>query len=431
MFLFPYMGKRARTYAAAGLILLGVLSESAFAQSPQPLLSLERAIANTLAQNPQLHQFSLKHEALLGRRESYDLSPSLNAGVEIENLAGSGNFSSTQSAEITLALSSVIELGGKRSARVSVANSQIQSLEYQRQASTLDVLGELTAVFIRTIALQEQILLARESRDLAKNTLAIVKRRAAQGATPDSEVQRAAATFAQANLRLTAFEQGHERLAIKLAAYWGDTSPSWSAIEGDLYRFVAIPNYEDLYQRAQSSPTINMFASEKRLKRAELALAETQSIGDINWQLGVRRFEESGDTAFTAGVSIPLFAGRRNSGAIQSARAAQNEVEFAQQSALLKLHVQLFEAHSQWQQHVNAVKAYRKTILPDLRSAMNATQQAYEAGRYSYQDWISAQNELLDAKRALIENAAAAALNQAVIEQLIAEPVNNTDAIDH
>lgn len=131
MFLFPYMGKRARTYAAAGLILLGVLSESAFAQSPQPLLSLERAIANTLAQNPQLHQFSLKHEALLGRRESYDLSPSLNAGVEIENLAGSGNFSSTQSAEITLALSSVIELGGKRSARVSVANSQIQSLEYR------------------------------------------------------------------------------------------------------------------------------------------------------------------------------------------------------------------------------------------------------------------------------------------------------------
>ncbi|MBU0537295.1 MAG: TolC family protein [Gammaproteobacteria bacterium] len=425
------MGKRARTYAAAGLILLGVLSESAFAQSPQPLLSLERAIANTLAQNPQLHQFSLKHEALLGRRESYDLSPSLNAGVEIENLAGSGNFSSTQSAEITLALSSVIELGGKRSARVSVANSQIQSLEYQRQASTLDVLGELTAVFIRTIALQEQILLARESRDLAKNTLAIVKRRAAQGATPDSEVQRAAATFAQANLRLTAFEQGHERLAIKLAAYWGDTSPSLSAIEGDLYRFVAIPNYEDLYQRAQSSPTINMFASEKRLKRAELALAETQSIGDINWQLGVRRFEESGDTAFTAGVSIPLFAGRRNSGAIQSARAAQNEVEFAQQSALLKLHVQLFEAHSQWRQHVNAVTAYRKTILPDLTSAMNATQQAYEAGRYSYQDWISAQNELLDAKRALIENAAAAALNQAVIEQLIAEPVNNTDAIDH
>ncbi|MFT6577579.1 MAG: hypothetical protein ACJAW0_000001 [Zhongshania sp.] len=25
MFLFPYMGKRARTYAAAGLILLGIL----------------------------------------------------------------------------------------------------------------------------------------------------------------------------------------------------------------------------------------------------------------------------------------------------------------------------------------------------------------------------------------------------------------------
>ena len=103
--------------------------------------------------------------------------------------------------------------------------------------------------------------------------------------------------------------------------------------------------------------------------------------------------------------------------------AAENDVEYARQTALLKLHVQLFEAYSQRQQHVAAVAAFRSTILPDLNLALTAIQRAYERGRYSYQEWTAAQKELLDAKRALIDNATAASLNQAVIEQLIGEPL--------
>ena len=160
------------------------------------------------------------------------------------------------------------------------------------------------------------------------------------------------------------------------------------------------------------------------MKKAQVSLAKTQSKADLGWQLGVRRFEDSGDTAFTAGVSIPLFSGKRNRGALKSAMASENEVIYERQTALLKLHVQLFEAYSQRQQHVAAVKVFRTTILPDLNSALASTQRAYETGRYSYQDWIAAQKELLDAKRSLIESAAAASLNQAVIEQLISEPLN-------
>jgi len=51
------------------------------------------------------------------------------------------------------------------------------------------------------------------------------------------------------------------------------------------------------------------------------------------------------------------------------------------------------------------------------------TQDAYEKGRYRYQDWIAAQEELLTAKQQLIEAATAAQLSQALIEQLTAEPL--------
>jgi cobalt-zinc-cadmium efflux system outer membrane protein len=327
-------------------------------------------------------------------------------------------------AETTLALSSVIELGGKRNARLSVANAQLQTFDYHRQAFTLDVLGELTSTFIQALEVQALSELAAEARDLAQSTLMIVKDRSLQGAAPESEVKRAKSTLSQAQLQVDALKQQFQRLQIKIAAYWGETLPHWSTLDGDIYTYGAASDFSDLYERAKSSPAIAQFASEARLKKAEVSLAKTQSKADLSWQLGIRRFEDSGDTAFTAGVSIPLFTGKRNRGALKSAMASENEVVYERQTALLKLHVQLFEAYSQREQHVAAVKVFRSTILPDLNAALASTKRAYETGRYSYQDWIAAQKELLDAKRSLIESAATASLNQAVIEQLIAEPLN-------
>ncbi len=424
MLFIQLSGERLRFYAAVCLALFFIASNNAAAQSSGTGVSLRQAISKTLAQNPQLHQFNIKKEASLGRREQSELAPALTLSLEVENIAGSGDLNGFDSAETTVALSSVIELGGKRNARMSVADAQLQTLEHHRQAFTLDVLGELTRTFIQALEVRALFELANEARDLAQNTLAIVKNRSLQGATPEYEVKRAKSLLAHTQLRVDALKKQHERLRIKIAAYWGETSPSWDKFNGDIFTYGTALDFSALYQRALASPAIAQFASEARLKKAEVSLAKTYSTSDLGWQVGVRRFEESGDTAFTAGVSIPLFGNKRNRGALKSAMAFENEIIYERQTALLKLHVQLFEAYSQRQQHIAAVNVFRTTILPDLNAVLDSTQRAYETGRYSYQDWIAAQKELLDAKRSLIESAAAASLNQAVIEQLIAEPLN-------
>lgn len=436
--LFPLSsGSRLRFCLGLPLLLAFVVAASttAFAQNSPPqasgnlktsshrILSLQQAIEMTLAENPQLHQFKVKKEGLVGRRESEELRPIVNMVIDVENFAGSGELNGARAAETTVALSSVIEFGGKRRARISAADAQLQLLDSHRQAFTLDILGELTSTFIQVLEVQERITLAKEAHDLSRITLSAVKNRSEQGAAPEYEVKRAAAALRQAQLYLEAQQHQQQRLLIKLAAYWGETSPNWKRVDGDLYAFGEVSDYVTLYDRVKASPTITVFANEARLKKAEVSLAKSQSVTDLGWQVGVRRFEDSGDTGFTAGVSVPLFSGKRNRGAVKSALAAENDVEYARQTALLKLHVQLFEAYSQRQQHVAAVAAFRSTILPDLNLALTAIQRAYERGRYSYQEWTAAQKELLDAKRALIDNATAASLNQAVIEQLIGEPL--------
>jgi cobalt-zinc-cadmium efflux system outer membrane protein len=62
-------------------------------------------------------------------------------------------------------------------------------------------------------------------------------------------------------------------------------------------------------------------------------------------------------------------------------------------------------------------------VIPALEQALGQTRQAYERGRYSYVDWVSVQRELLDARLAAIDAASTALFNQALIEQLTAEPL--------
>ena len=130
---------------ALPLLILCVFAAPVDAKNTQESLSLNQAISRTLAENPQLHQFSIKKEGLLGLRVSSDFSPPIHVGIDVENFGGSGDRSGTNAMETTLALSSVIELGSKRNARVSVADARLNALKYHKQAFTLDVLGESRA----------------------------------------------------------------------------------------------------------------------------------------------------------------------------------------------------------------------------------------------------------------------------------------------
>ena len=71
----------------------------------------------------------------------------------------------------------------------------------------------------------------------------------------------------------------------------------------------------------------------------------------------MRRFEVNGAAALTAGVSVPLAAGRRNRGEVQAALAERQIVDYDRDVALLALHARLFAA---WQTHQYSAAAARQ-----------------------------------------------------------------------
>src|SRR5690606_4682629 len=359
---------------------LTITANAAYADAT---LTLNEALSRTLAHNPQLYQYRFTKEALNAQRQIRALRPAPALELEVENVAGSGSNEGFDSAETTLALSSVIELGGKRQARISYADARINQAEWEQQAATLDVLSELTAIYIESLATQANIRLAEESLGLSQSLLKTVRARSAQGAAPEAEVMRAQASGARAEIRLAALEEQFERQKVQLARFWGDTTPAFRGLEGSLFEFEENQGFEQLYARVKISPALQVFASEARIRDAEVTLARAGGRSDLTWRAGIKRFEETGDSAFTAGLSIPLFSNKRSSGEVTAALANRNAVDYAQQDLLLRLHAQLFDAYSLRKQSIEAANKTQNVVIPALEKALKLTRQAYRSEEHT------------------------------------------------
>ncbi|WP_414729710.1 TolC family protein [Zhongshania aliphaticivorans] len=389
-------------------------------------MTLQTAIQKTLGQNPQLHQFTFTQLKLQAQRESTTLKPAYNLGLEVENFAGSGEMEGADSAEITVALSSVIELGDKQQSRTAVAEARLNRFSLEQQAQTLDVLGALTRAFVHLLATQAEIQLSEEALILSKELLSAVSDRARRGAASDAEVMRTRAMLTQSTIHRDNLRRRFEREQITLIRFWGETSPHFGSVEGELFAFGPSQSFDQLYDRVRASPAMAIFASDLRLRDVEVRLAQTQSRADLSWQLGVRHFEETNDTGLTLGVSIPLFSSSRSRSSVNAALAERNAAEYQQADRSLLLHGQLFNAFSQRQQFIASHDQLRQQVIPQLEEALRITRKAYDRGALSFQDWVAAQRELLTAKQQRIEAATAALINQATIEQLTAEPLTTS-----
>lgn len=387
-------------------------------------LSLTKALQDAIQQNPALRVFGFRQQALRAQGKSAMLKPGYRLGLDVENIAGSGNFNGTDSAEFSLSLSSSIELGAKRTARGELSNSSLSLLEAQRQVAALSLLGDVTRRYIDVVAVQQRIKLAQTNLELAKNTAQEVRKRARAGATPEAEVKRAQAVVAQAKLTLLSEQQQLRYSKRSLSALWGQQEPGFNIASGELYQFGEDLDFATLYQRLLSNPAVQVFAEQGRVKAAELRLAKTQASMDLAWSVGVKQFQASDDSALTAGFSMPLFNRKRNRGAISQASAAQEQSHAEKEVALLQLHAQLFRAYNNRQQAIVTVQHLRAEIIPALQSALEQTKQAYKQGSYSYLDYVSAKRELVSAQRSLIQAGAAALRYGADIEQLTAQPLS-------
>ena len=419
-----------RQLCRVAVLLTGTaLSLPIGAAAPAPL-SLRDAVTAALAHNPDLGSFEFEFRAADAVRAQAALRPAPSLDVTVENFAGTGEAQGLKSSETTVALSQIIELGGKRDSRVAVAGAARDALTTARQAAQLDVLAEVTRRFIAVAALQEQVRLNQRAAELAERTLRASDLRVRAAKAPHVEFDRDTISLERARLDERRARSELEAGRRSLAALWGandavlDGQPL-SDINGDLRHLPQVEPFEALMTRLESSPDFLRFASEERLREAELRLAASGRKPDVAFSGGLRRLQGTQDTALVASFSIPLFAGRRASSYIAEAAARRDAVGVQREAALIRARAELYRLYRAMQEEMAAVESLDGTLAPRMEEALKETEYAFERGRYSYLELTDAQREYLDLQRARIDASAQVQLLVAEIERLTNAPLTN------
>ena len=382
------------------LILAFSLTQASAAEPPEEPageLSLRHALALTLARNPELAAFSQEvraNEAAILQAEVLP-NPVLELGAE--NLANS-RLREDGDRTLSLGFGQLIELGGKRAARVRLAESGRDVASWEYEAKRLEVLAAAAQRFVQVLAGQQGVVLAAESLKLAAQVADAVGKRVQAGKV--SPVEETKAQLALAAARVES-EQAKRQLAAarqRLSAMWGIAAPRFSQAAGELEQIPAIPPYEQLAERARENPELARWDAEAVRRRAGIEAERAKAVGDITVSAGVRRFSQFDDHALVLGLSIPLPVFDQNRGGILEANRRLDKALDEQQAARSRLAAELAEVYQRLGGVASEIEVLRTSMLPGARSAFDAATKGYELGRFGILDVLDAQRTLFQAR---------------------------------
>jgi len=391
-------------------------------EAPTGALTLDDALLRVARTHPDLRLFGARTEALLAEHEQASLKPATSLGLDIENALGTGTARGFDAAEITLNLAGAFERGGKLDARRALAQARIDALSVQREAQRLDLLAETARRYLDAVGAQAQAGIARIDIDQRRRTVEAAHARLKAGASPESVLLTAQAAQAKAELELERTLQREDSAKRRLAALWGERDPDFPLAAADPLRLPDIAGLDGLTDHLQHTPELSRFADERRIGEARLRLARGAATPDLDWRLGVRRLQASGDTALVAGFSLPLGSARRAQAGVHAAEAELAMLEIERESQGLALYSTLVDAHGRYRLAQLEVRRIADEVLPRLAAAERAAERAYRAGAAGYLDWAQAQSERTGMQRRQLDAALEAHLALIEIQRLTGQP---------
>lgn len=359
-------------------------------------LTLDRALELAGATAPHLQAVSAGVRAAEAQRRVAGLRPNPSVSVEIENFVGTGAYSGLNSGETTVGMSLPVELGGKRTARIGVAEAQTRRARLDVAVARADLVLRVTQAFNAAAAAERRAGIARDQAGIAQEGLRVAQVRVKAGRASPLEEQRAQVSRANAENALGRAERtadlARANLSLLVGRAPGRIDPLW------LDRISAGPR-----EPRQVEGTLALAAAEAdvAIAGAQVRLARSQRVQDVTVSAGARRLEATNDTAAVLGVSIPLPLFNGGQAGVDAARAQQDQAEALGRAARI-------EAEQTTASAENDLANAEASAFTANGPALAAAQEAARIARIGYREGKFGQLDLLDAERVLAETRAAA-----------------------
>lgn len=302
-----------------------------------PPLDLQQALALALDGNPGLRAA----RQALAATEGAVLQSQARPNPE---LAWSQEDTRRSTRTLTVQLNQTLEVGGKREARMRVAERGRDLARAELAGAEAALRADVGAAFFGVLAAQQRVVLTGQTLEIASSAREAAARRVAAGKVAPLEETRARVAESGALL-----EQARARSALRVArgqlqALWGESVRPFGQAEGAVDALPQLPELAALQQRIEQAPAVLRARQALEQSRATADLERARRLPDPTVSLGVKRATEVGRNQLVVGVSVPLPVLDSNRGNQLQALRLADQAEEQLLATRVQLQAQLFEA---------------------------------------------------------------------------------------
>lgn len=384
------------------LLLLNLSVITIAQQEKEPLklseekITLQIAIDTAIINNPNLKVFAYEITSLEKLKIQAGLIPNPEVNFEVEDVFGSNELSGIKGSQYTLSIGKQFELGGKRSKRVALAETEIVSSKDNYELLKLDIIASVKTTFLSLYKVQLQIEQQSKFVKLNEEINLTISERVKAGRTSPAEESKVKVTLTNSKIELARLQRYFSSIQTQLNSQMGISGKNLIPITNLFESVLAPPTQQEIMGSTEDIPCIKLLQNEVNVRQAKLELEKSIAIPNLTINGGVRYLNELKTNSFVAGVSIPIPIFNNNQGNIKTSEEKLHQMNAIKNARKLDVIAQLNTAYN------NLLSAYHNSlqlkniIIQEADNAYQITKQGYLQGRFAFIDMLDAQRTLFE-----------------------------------
>lgn len=432
-------------------LALGLASPGTWAQSqttdavsPSPLsryidqiagMSADEAVTYALAHNGDLLATRKEIEASQALVKQASLRP--NPKLDIEGARQINGKDNSVMAGAMLPL----ELGGRRAARIAVAQRELEVREHELTNRERLLAAEVRMKFGETLAQSLKLAFAEELLANNQRGYNLIAARVSEGATPPLEQNMALVELNRLRSMRENVEGKLEVLLFELRNLIGMPPEQLLRLRGDFGNLIDLPapvaleTERALRERpdllaARTMETLGIARIEQARAAGRLDAGVTAGYERMNSSFPVFGINDNGQLQpvqdvfhfLKFGVSLDLPVRNKNQGAIEAAvvetEATRQRREFAELTARREVAV----AYARYESAARAMEIFRNGVRDQAKANLDVVRQTYELGSTTLLDYIAEQRRFIELETDFIDAQLATYSARVEIERATASP---------
>ncbi|MDD3954727.1 MAG: TolC family protein [Lentisphaeria bacterium] len=346
---------------------------------------------------------AIQVQSALQRQARLPLNPEISA--ELEEFAGSGEFSGIDNASARVGLSREILTGAKQKMALQAAEVEFASVLCSYRSLLNELAIQVETRFYAVYFLQEELKLKCERLELLEETGEIIRKRVNAGERSSLDLLKQQTEQTDAVLSVKKTRRQLLEAQATLASTWGELQPRSLPVTSEWQRIPPL-SIEILQNAMKTSPAWQNSQIEISRANAALAVEQSRKYPNVEVEGGFQHSRENDNWALFVGVSMPLPIFDRNQGNIAAAQAKLHQVKAETDALDLELQHALRRAWQHWQNAEAALNDLEQECLPAAKQYHDAIFTAYQAGEAdilelfdSRHNWLAKREELLELKQ--------------------------------